>query len=149
MATLARHSAPPRAYRVSGWGQEMSDEGVKRAVSRKARPSCQRGDSGTAEFAAPKDSTTHAANNGPVRCHCSPPAVRYEGKRGADSAHISHPENGPSMKGLNINVPVWYFSSAASKRVPEGCIQLQGAVGGDWEGFRQNQADFNFSHIPV
>ena len=56
--------------------------------------------SGTANIAAPKDSTTRAAKDGPVWFHCSAPAVRYEGKCGADSAHASHSENEPSMKGL-------------------------------------------------
>ena len=80
---------------------------VKRAVSRGidiyARgvwPPRRRGDSGTANIAAPKDSTTRAAKDGPVWSHCSAPAVRYEGKCGADSAHANHSENEPSMKGL-------------------------------------------------
>ena len=75
----------------------MSDEGVKRAVSRRVWPPRRRG---TANIAAPKDSTTCAAKDGPVWFHCSAPAVRYEGKCGADSAHASHSENEPSMKGL-------------------------------------------------
>ena len=51
-------------------------------------------------MAAPKDSTTRAAKDGPVWSHCPAPAVRYEGKCGADSAHANHSENEPSMKGL-------------------------------------------------
>ena len=78
----------------------MSDEGVKRAVSRRVWPPRRRGDSGTANIAAPKDSTTRAAKDGPVWFHCSAPAMRYEGECGADSAHASHSENEPSMKGL-------------------------------------------------
>ena len=65
-------------------------------------PPRRRGDSGTANVAAPKDSTTRAAKDGPVWSHCSAPAVRYGGKCGADSAHASHSENEPSMKGLII-----------------------------------------------
>ena len=79
----------------------MSGEGVKRAVSRGVWPPRRRGDSGTANIAAPKDSTTRAAKDGPVWSHCTAPAVRYEGKCGADSAHANHSENEPSMKGLN------------------------------------------------
>ena len=78
----------------------MSDEGVKWAVSRRVWPPRHRGDSGTANIAAPKDSTTRATKDGPVWFHCSAPAVRYEGKYGADSAHANHSENEPSMKGL-------------------------------------------------
>ena len=78
----------------------MSDEGVKRAVSRRVLPPRRHGDSGTANAAAPKDSTTCATKDGPVWFHCSAPAVRYEGKRGADLARASHPENEPSTKGL-------------------------------------------------
>ena len=78
----------------------MSDEGVKRAVSRRVWPPRRRGDSGMASIAAPEDSTTRAAKDGPVWCHCSAPAVRYEGKCGADSARASHSENELSMKGL-------------------------------------------------
>ena len=78
----------------------MSDEGVKRAVSRRVWPLHRRGDSGTANIAAPEDSTTRAAKDGPVWFHCLAPAVRYEGKRGADSARANHSENEPSMKGL-------------------------------------------------
>ena len=44
---------------------------------------------------------------------------------------------------LNMNVPALYFCSAAGKRVSTGYIQLQGAVGGEREGFRRNQANFN------
>ena len=45
---------------------------------------------------------------------------------------------------LNMNVPALYLCSAAGKRVSTGCIQLQGAIGGKREGFRWNQANFNF-----
>ena len=78
----------------------MSDEGVKRAVSRRVWPPRRCGDSGTANIAAPKDNTTRAAKDGPVWFHCSAQAVRYKGKCGADSARASHSENEPSMKGL-------------------------------------------------
>ena len=78
----------------------MSGEGVKRAVSRGIRPPRRHGDSGTANIAAPKDSTTRAAKDGPVWSHCLASAVRYEGKCGADSAYANHSENEPSMKGL-------------------------------------------------
>ena len=80
----------------------MLDEGVKRAVSRRVWPLRRRGDSGTANIAALKDSTTRAAKDGPVWFHCSAPAVRYEGKCGADSAHANHSESEPSMKGLIV-----------------------------------------------
>ena len=79
----------------------MPDEGVKRAVSRRVWPPRRHGDSGTTSIAALEDSTTRAAKDGPVWCYRSAPAVRYEGKCGADSAHASHSENEPSMKGLN------------------------------------------------
>ena len=79
----------------------MLDEGIKRAVSRRVWPPHRRGNSGTANIAAPKDGTTRAAKDGPVWFHCSAPAVRYEGKCGADSAHANHSENEPSMKGLS------------------------------------------------
>ena len=79
----------------------MSDEGVKRAVSRRVWPPHHRGDSGTASIAAPEDSTTRAAKDGLVWFHCSAPAVRYEGKCGTDSARANHSENEPSMKGLS------------------------------------------------
>ena len=82
----------------------MSDEGVKRAVSQRVWPPRRRGDSGTVNIAAPKDSTTRATKDGPVWFHCSAPAVRYEGKCGADSAHASHSESEPSMKGLNKDI---------------------------------------------
>ena len=59
-----------------------------------------------ANIAALKDSTTRAAKDGPVWLHCSAPAVRYGGKCGADSAHASHSENEPSMKGLMIFIGV-------------------------------------------
>ena len=134
-------------HRVSGRGRNVPDEGVKWAVSQRVWPPRRRGDSGTANIAAPKDSTTRAAKDGPVWFHCSALAVRYEGKCGADSAHASHSENEPSMKGLNMNVPALYLCSAAGKRISTGYIQLQGAVGGEREGFRQNQANFNFWHI--
>ena len=93
-------SAPPQTHRASGRGRNVSGEGVKWAVSRRVWPPRRRGDSGTANIAAPKDSTTRAAKDGPVWFHCSAPAVRYEGKCGADSAHANHSENEPSMKGL-------------------------------------------------
>ena len=89
-------TAPDASGERAGQG-----EGVKRAVSRGVWPPRRRGDSGTANIAAPKDSTTRAAKDGPVWSHCSAPAVRYEGKCGADSAHANHSENEPSMKGLN------------------------------------------------
>ena len=100
LATPTNSSAPPQTHQVSGRGRNVSDEGIKRAVSRRVWPPCRRGDSGTANIAALKDSTTCAAKDGPVWFHCSAPAVRYEGKCGADSAHASHFENEPSMKGL-------------------------------------------------
>ena len=81
----------------------MSDEIVKQAMSQRVWPPRRRGDSGTANIAAPKDSTTCAAKDGPVWFHCLAPAVRYGGKRGADSAHASHSENEPSMKGLKCS----------------------------------------------
>ena len=99
MAALAmptNSSAPPQTHRVSGWGRNVSDEGVKRVVSRRVWPPCRHG---TANIAALKDSTTRAAKDGPVWFHCSAPAVRYEGKCGADSARANHSENEPSMKG--------------------------------------------------
>ena len=100
LATPTNSSAPPQTHRVSGRGRNVSGEGVKWAVSRGVWPPHRRGDSGTANIAAPKDSTTRAAKDGPVWSHCSAPAVRYEGKCGADSAHANHSENEPSMKGL-------------------------------------------------
>ena len=106
MAALAmptNSSAPPQTHRVSGQGRNVSDEGVKRAVSRRVWPPRHRGDSGMANTAAPKDSTARAAKDGPVWFHCSAPAVRYEGKRVADSACANHSENEPSMKGLIKN----------------------------------------------
>ena len=42
-----------------------------------------------------------------------------------------------------MNVPALYLCSAAGKRVSTGYIQLQGAVGGEREGFRRDQANFN------
>ena len=78
----------------------MLDEGVKRTVSQRVWPPRRCGDSGTANIVAPEDSTTHAAKDGPVWFHCSAPAVRYEGKCGADSAPANYSENEPSMKGL-------------------------------------------------
>ena len=101
LATPTNSSAPPQTHWVSGQGRNVSGEGVKQAVSRGVWPLRRRGDSGTANIAAPKDSTTHAAKDGPVWSHCSAPAVRYEGKCGADSAHANHSENEPSMKGLS------------------------------------------------
>ena len=103
LATPTNSSTPPRTHRVSGRGRNVSDEGVKRAVSQRVWPPRRRGDSGTANNAAPKDSTTRAAKDGPVWFHCSAPAVRYEGECGADSAHASHSENEPSMKGLKAS----------------------------------------------
>ena len=88
----------------------MSGKGVKRAVSRGVWPPHRRGDSGTANIAAPKDSTTRTAKDGPVWSHCSAPAVRYEGKCGADSAHANHSENEPSMKGLISMCARWTAS---------------------------------------
>ena len=107
LATPTNSSKPPRMHRVSGRGRNVSDEGVKRAVSRRVWPPRRRGDSGTANIAAPKDSTTRAAKDGPVWLHCSALAVRYEGECGADSAHASHSENEPSMKGLTVRD--WYL----------------------------------------
>ena len=104
MAALAmptNNSTPPQTHRVSGRGRNASDKGVKRAVSRRVRPPHRCGDSGTENIAAPKGSTTRAAKDGPVLSHCSALAVRYEGKRGADSAHANHSENEPRMKGLS------------------------------------------------
>ena len=94
----------------------MSDEGVKQAVSPRVWPPRRRGDSGTANTAAPKDSTTHAAKDGPVWFHCSTPAVRYEGKHGANSARASHSENEPSMKGLNMSETCFLCHSDVSTR---------------------------------
>ena len=93
----------------------MSGEGVKRAVSRGVWPPHRRGNSGTANIAAPKDSTTRAAKDGPVWFHCSALAVGYEGKCGADSAHANHSENEPSMKGLK---PISFNSSRSAVRCP-------------------------------
>ena len=90
-------TAPPQTHQVSGRGRNVLDEGIKRAVSQRV---WRRGDSGTANIAALEDSTTRAAKDGPVWCHCSALAVRYKGKCGADSARASHSENEPSMKGL-------------------------------------------------
>ena len=98
LAMPTNSSAPPQTHRVSGRGRNVS--GIKRAVSRRVWPPHHRGDSGTANIAALKDSTTRAAKDGPVWFHCSAPAVRYKGKCGADSAHANHSENEPSMKGL-------------------------------------------------
>ena len=84
----------------------MSDEGVKRAVSPRVWPPRRRGDSGAASIVAPEDSTTCAAKDGPVWFHCSAPAMRYEGKCGADSARANHSENEPSMKGLIIFIAI-------------------------------------------
>ena len=100
LATPINSSAPPQTHQVSGRGRNVSGEGVKRAVSRGVWPPRHRGDSGTANIAAPKDSTTRAAKDGPVWSHCSALAVRYKGKCGADSACANHSENEPSMKGL-------------------------------------------------
>ena len=97
LATPTNTSAPPQTHWVSRQGRNVSDEGVKQAVSQRVWPPCRRG---TANIAAPKDSTTCAVKDGPVWFHCLAPAVRYEGKYGADSAHANHSENEPSMKGL-------------------------------------------------
>ena len=94
-------------HRVSGQGRNVSDEGIKWAVSRRVWPPCRHGNSGTANIAAPKDSTTRAAKDGPVWFHCLAPAVRYEGKCGADSAHANHSESEPSMKGLIAKTVMW------------------------------------------
>ena len=102
LATPTNNSAPPQTHRVSGRGRNVSDKGVKWAVPRRVWPPRRRGDSGMVSIAAPEDSTTHAAKDGPVWSHCSAPAVRYEGKCGADSARASHSENEPSMKGLIV-----------------------------------------------
>ena len=102
LATPTNSSAPSQTHRVSRWGRNVSGEGIKRAVSRGVWPLRRRGDSGTANIAALKDSTTRAAKDGPVWSHCSAPAVRYEGKCGADSAHANHSENELSMKGLKF-----------------------------------------------
>ena len=110
LATPTNSSAPPQTHRVSGRGRNVSGEGVKRAVSRGVWPPRCHGDSGTANIAAPKDSTTRAAKDGPVWSHCSAPAVRYEGKCGADSAHVNHSENEPSMKGL-MGLEVIFFNN--------------------------------------
>ena len=107
LATPTNSSAPPQMHRVSGRGRNVSDEGVKRAVSRRVWPPRRRGDSGTTNIGAPEDNTTRAAKDGPVWCHCSAPAVRYEGKCGADSVRASHSENEPSMKGLIYSVELW------------------------------------------
>ena len=48
---------------------------------------------------------------------------------------------------LNMNVPALYLCSAAGKRISTGYIRLQGAVGGEREGFQRNQANFNCWHI--
>ena len=101
LATPTNSSAPPQTHRVSGRGRNVLDEGVKRAVSQRVWPPRRHGDSGTANIAAPKDSTTRAAKDGPVWFHCLALAVRYEGKCGADSTHANHSENEPFMKGLN------------------------------------------------
>ena len=100
LATPTNSSAPPQTHQVSGRGRNVSGEGVKRAVSQEVWPPRCHGNSGMANIAAPKDSTTRAAKDDPVWSHCSAPAVRYEGKCGADSAHANHSENEPSMKGL-------------------------------------------------
>ena len=143
-ATPTNSSAPPQTHQVCGRSRNVLGEGVKWAVSQRVLPPRRRGNSGTANFAAPKDSTACAAKDGPVWFHCSAPAVRYEGKCGADLAHASHSEHEPSMKGLNRNAPALYLCSAAGKLVSTGYIPLQGAIGGEREGFRQNQANFNF-----
>ena len=90
LATPTNSSALPQTHRVSGQGRNVSDEGVKRAVSRRVWPPRRHGDSGTASIAAPEDSTTRAAKDGPVWFHCSAPAM---GKCGADSARANHSEN--------------------------------------------------------
>ena len=102
LTTPTKSSALPQMHRVSGRGRNVLNEGVKRAVSQRVWPPRRRGNSGTANIAAPEDSTTRAAKDGPVWFHRSAPAVRYEGKRGADSACANHSENEPSMKGLKV-----------------------------------------------
>ena len=112
MAALAmptNSSTLPQTHRVSGRGRNVSDEGVKRAVSRRVWPPCRHGNSGTVNIAAPKDSTTRAAKDGPVWFHCSAPAVRYEAKCGADSARANHSENEPSIKGLSVFTTLFTF----------------------------------------
>ena len=109
LATPTNSSALPQMHWVSGQGRNVSDEGVKRAVSRRVWPPRRRGDSGTANIATLKDGTTRAAKDGPVWFHCSAPAVRYEGKCGADSAHANHSENEPSMKGLKQYLTILFL----------------------------------------
>ena len=122
LATPTNSSAPPQTHRVSGQGRNVSDEGVKRAVSQRVWPLCHRGDSGTASIAAPEDSTTRAAKDGPVWFHCSAPAVRYEGKCGADSARANHSENEPSMKGLKTYIGIHHsFSCTCSITLSQIC----------------------------
>ena len=146
LATLTNNLAPPQTHQLSGRSKNVPDEGVKRAVSREVLLPCCRGNGGTAKLATPNDSTGHAVEGGRVGYHCSAPAARYEGERGAYSEHVKHCGNEPSTKGLNTNVPVPYLCSAVSKHVLVSYIQLQGAIGGEIEGFEQNQVDFKFSH---
>ena len=120
LATPTNSSALPQMHRVSGRGRNVSGEGVKWAVSRGVWPQHRRGDSGTANTAAPKDSTTRAAKDGPVWSHCSAPAMRYEGKCGADSAHANHSENELSMKGLThylLSVYMYHSSGHFQSRI--------------------------------
>ena len=148
LATPTNSSAPPQTHRVSGQGRNVSGEGIKRAVSRGVRPPCHRGDSGTANIAAPKDSTTRAAKDDPVWSHCSAPAVRYEGKCGADSAHANHSENEPSMKGLrsskgpfhfiHLNTQAGGITSADNSMSPKELVPMLMAYavwGHCWEGY--------------
>ena len=93
-------ATPTNSSTPGEWaGQERVGQGHKTGSVSKSLAPCHRGDSGTANIAAPKDSTTRAAKDGPVWFHCSAPAVRYKGKCCADSAHA---ENEPSMKGLTL-----------------------------------------------
>ena len=134
---------------MSGRGQNRSGGGVNRAVSQGVWPPCHRGDGNTVDLATSKDGTTRAVKDGPVWFDCSAPAVRYGGEYGADSAHANHDKNEPSMKGLNKECTFPVSLQCSSKCTSTGHIQLQGAVGGDRGGFRQDRANFNFSHLPV
>ena len=140
LATPTNSSAPPQTHRVSGRGRNVSGEGVKRAVSRGVWPPRRRGDSGTANIAAPKDSTTRAAKDGPVWSHCSAPAVRYEGKCGADSAHANHSENEPSMKGLNWQrlSRIFYFQSTGLYLLILALIMISDTINTLFHAFNRN-----------
>ena len=102
-------------------------------MSRGVWPPRRRGDSGTANIAAPKDSTTHAAKDGPVWSHCSAPAVRYEGKCGADSAHANHE---PSMKGL-MGPFLWAWHPISTAAVVQ-CPPIAG-----------NEIAVNFNYLKI